>query len=76
MQTNSNFSTNGAYTSNTNGVSPPPPPPPATTTTSSNGANYNNNSNGIDVNYDRLKQELLVEIRREMQNMKNDIING
>ena len=32
--------------------------------------------NGNISDYDRLKQELLVEIKKEMQIMKNDIING
>jgi hypothetical protein len=32
--------------------------------------------NGTISDYDRLKQELLVEIKKEMQIMKNDIING
>ena len=35
-----------------------------------------NGSHDVSNNYDRLKQEILVEIRKEMQQMKNEIING
>jgi hypothetical protein len=37
-----------------------------------NGSQDNNSS----FNYDKLKQELMIEIKKEMQIMKNDIISG
>ncbi len=55
-------------------------------TTTTNGSSYSTTNgasptsmiqqNGTISDYDRLKQELLVEIKKEMQIMKNDIING
>ena len=48
------------------------------TYTNSNGASPTSmiQQNGNISDYDRLKQDLLVEIKKEMQVMKNDIING
>jgi hypothetical protein len=44
----------------------------ASTSATTNG--YADSASGI--NYDRLKQELVVEFRKELQSFKGDIING
>lgn len=51
---------NGNSTSTTNGVS-----------------HTNGNNNGLDAtSYDRLKQELMSEFRKELQMIKSDIVNS
>ncbi len=45
-----------------------------------NGSAYTNgttgDSAGNGINYDRLKQELVIEFRKELQSFKGEIING
>jgi hypothetical protein len=65
---NTSVQTNGVHT-NSNGSSPTSMIPNTNGTSSST-------SSSNDINNDRLKQEILVEIRKEMQVMKNDIITG
>ena len=39
-------------------------------------SSQNGNDSASSINYDKLKNELLVEMRKEIQTMKNDIIQG
>lgn len=44
--------------------------------TNGNSSYQNGNDSTSSINYDKLKNELLVEMRKEIQTMKNDIIQG